>query len=147
MLVGSSGISMCPHGGYSPKIKIDCAHAQSCLTLCDPMHCSRPGSSVYGVFQARILERVAISSYRESSLTQGSDPRLLHCRWIFYHRAISEALNIDWRMLKNLFFLSPPPTSPCFPVLTCSALQRAYSRGRTLWWRPQTQLVTRPCSG
>ena len=29
---------------------------QSCLTLCDPMDCSLPGSSVHGVFQARILE-------------------------------------------------------------------------------------------
>ena len=35
--------------------------AQSCLTLCDPMDCSPPGSSVYEIFQARILEWVAIS--------------------------------------------------------------------------------------
>ena len=34
--------------------------AQSCLTLCDPMDCSPPGSSVHGIFQARILEWVAI---------------------------------------------------------------------------------------
>ena len=33
--------------------------AQSCLTLCDPMDCSLPGSSVRGIFQARILEWVA----------------------------------------------------------------------------------------
>ena len=36
--------------------------AQSCLTLCDPMHCSLPGSSVHGIFEARILEWVAIPS-------------------------------------------------------------------------------------
>ena len=30
--------------------------AQPCLTLCDPMDCSLPGSSVHGIFQARILE-------------------------------------------------------------------------------------------
>ena len=35
--------------------------AQSCPTLCDPMDCSPPGSSVHGIFQARILEWVAIS--------------------------------------------------------------------------------------
>ena len=35
--------------------------AQSCLTLCGPMDCSLPGSSVHGVFQARVLEWVAIS--------------------------------------------------------------------------------------
>ena len=35
--------------------------AQLCLTLCDPMDCSSPGSSVHGILQARILEWVAIS--------------------------------------------------------------------------------------
>ena len=34
---------------------------QLCLTLCDPMECSPPGSSVHGILQARILEWVAIS--------------------------------------------------------------------------------------
>ena len=36
--------------------------AQSCLTLCNSMDCSPPGSSVHGILQARILERVAIPS-------------------------------------------------------------------------------------
>ena len=40
---------------------------QSCLILCNPMDCSQPGSSVHGILQARILERVAISSSRLSS--------------------------------------------------------------------------------
>ena len=35
--------------------------AQSCLTLCDPVDCSLPGSSVHGILQAKILERVVIS--------------------------------------------------------------------------------------
>ena len=34
-----------------------CVHAQSCLTLCDPMDCCLPGSSVHGILQARTLER------------------------------------------------------------------------------------------
>ena len=34
--------------------------AQSCLTLCDPIDCSLPGSSVHGIFQARVLEWIAI---------------------------------------------------------------------------------------
>ena len=41
---------------------------QSCLTLCDPMDCSLPSSSIHGILQARILEWVAISFSRESSL-------------------------------------------------------------------------------
>ena len=41
--------------------------AQSCLTLCDPMDCSLPGSSVHGIFQARVLEWIAISFSSGSS--------------------------------------------------------------------------------
>ena len=40
---------------------------QLCPTLCEPMDCSPPGSSVQGILQARILERVAIFSSRGSS--------------------------------------------------------------------------------
>ena len=40
---------------------------QSCPTLCDPMDCSLPGSSVHGVFQTRVLEWVGISFSRGSS--------------------------------------------------------------------------------
>ena len=43
-----------------------CLVAQSCLTLCDAMDCSLPGSSVHGISQARILEGVAISYSRGS---------------------------------------------------------------------------------
>ena len=41
--------------------------AQSCLTLCNPMDCSPPGSSVHGILQARILEWVAMPSSMGSS--------------------------------------------------------------------------------
>ena len=41
--------------------------AQSCPTLCDPMDCGPRGSSVHGIFQARVVEWVAISFSRESS--------------------------------------------------------------------------------
>ena len=40
---------------------------QLCLTLCDPMDCSLPGFSIHGIFQARVLEWVAISFSRVSS--------------------------------------------------------------------------------
>ena len=38
------------------KVKSEREVAQSCLTLSDPMDCSPPGSSVHGIFQARVLE-------------------------------------------------------------------------------------------
>ena len=44
--------------------------AQSCLTLCNPMDCSLPVSSVHGILQARILEWVDMPSSRESSRTK-----------------------------------------------------------------------------
>ena len=43
-----------------PIVFFTCMHAQSCPTLCDPMDCSLPGSSVHGIFQARIRMWVAI---------------------------------------------------------------------------------------
>ena len=61
---------------------------QSCPTLCGPVDCSPPGSSVRGIFQARILEWVAIPYSRRSS-----QPRDRTCvsgvfcigRWVLYH--------------------------------------------------------------
>ena len=43
------------------KVKSEREVAQSCLTLSDPMNCSLPGSSVHGIFQARVLEWGAIA--------------------------------------------------------------------------------------
>ena len=43
------------------KVKSESEVAQSCPTLSDPMDCSLPGSSVHGIFQARVLEWGAIS--------------------------------------------------------------------------------------
>ena len=44
-------------------VKSESEVAQSCPTLSDPMDCSLPGSSVHGIFQARVLEWVAIIIY------------------------------------------------------------------------------------
>ena len=41
--------------------------AQSCLTLCNHLDCNRPGYSIHTIFQARVLEWVAISFFRGSS--------------------------------------------------------------------------------
>ena len=51
----------------SPRSTVKVLAAQSCPTLCDPVDCSPPGSSVYGILQARILEWVAIPFSRGSS--------------------------------------------------------------------------------
>ena len=51
--------------------------AQSCPALCNSMDCNLPGSSVHGIFQARILEQVVISYSRGSSQPRDGNPHLL----------------------------------------------------------------------
>ena len=58
--------------------------AKLCLTLCDPMDDSLPGSSVHGIFQARIMEWVAISF---------SNPSLIQLIYTYYFRASSYVIS------------------------------------------------------
>ena len=71
-----------------------CSVTQSCQTLCDPMKCSLPGFSIYEIYQARILEWVAMPSSRGYSRPR--DWKCISCvscigRRILYHRATWEA--------------------------------------------------------
>ena len=59
------------------RIYMHAKSLQLCLTLCDPMDSSPPGSSVHGIFQARTLEWVAISSSRGCS--QSRDRTCISC--------------------------------------------------------------------
>ena len=52
---------------YDMNVKVKVLVTQLCLTLCDPMDCSLPGSSVHGILQARILEGVVIPFSKGSS--------------------------------------------------------------------------------
>ena len=69
-----------------------CAESlQACPTLCDPVDCSPPGSSVHGMLQARILDWVAISSSRGSS--EPKNRTCISCvscisRWVLYHEPL-----------------------------------------------------------
>ena len=62
---------------------------QSRLTLCDPVDCSLPGSSVHGILQARILEWVAISPPPGGLPNPGMELTTLTSpafgRWVLYH--------------------------------------------------------------
>ena len=57
---------------------------QSCLTLCNPMDHSPPGSSVHRILQARIILESAAMPFSRIFLTQELNPALLHCRQILY---------------------------------------------------------------
>ena len=77
----------------SQRSAVHCSVALSCLTLCDPMDCSLPGSSVHGIYQVGILEQVAISYSRKSSRPRNQTRiSCVSCisRWILYHCAIIE---------------------------------------------------------
>ena len=77
-------------------------HTQSCLTLCDPMDCSPPGSSVHEISQTRILEWVPISFSRGSSWPRdqtrisGMDRRILD------HWTTREALMCETSKVKGV---------------------------------------------
>ena len=89
-----------------------CVHAQSFLTLRDLVDCSRAGSSVHRISQARILEWVAISSSRGSS--QPRDRTHISCigGWFLYHWATKETrLNVltpgfvCWNLIPDMMVL------------------------------------------
>ena len=63
------------------KVKSESEVAQSCLTLSNPMDCSLPGSSIHGIFQARVLEwgATAFSTQSSYSNTNLSLPESCHC--------------------------------------------------------------------
>ena len=66
---------------------------QLCLTLCCPMNCNPPGSSTHGILQARILEWVAISFFRESSRSRDQTQVSRIADRFFTVWATREALN------------------------------------------------------
>ena len=69
-----------------------------------PMDCSPPGSSVHGIFQARILEQFATSFFRGSSRPRDwTHVYHISCtaRWILYHWATWEVRQLSWVQLKK----------------------------------------------
>ena len=89
-----------------------CLVAQSCLTPCDPVDCSPPGSSGHGILQARTLEWVAILLFRGSSRPR--DQTWVSC----INRQILYSLSHQGSPLLLIFFLQYsmwipfPPLSP-----------------------------------
>ena len=82
--------------------KLTLVRTQLCPTLCNPMYCSPPGSSVYGIFQARILECVAIFSSRECSWFRDLTHVSCTGRQILYCWDTREGPQTDSRLCKHL---------------------------------------------
>ena len=68
------------------KVKSESEVAQSCPTLHDPMDCSLPGSSVHGIFQARVLEWGAIAFSLEHRKINKSNREVIHFTNEIHHR-------------------------------------------------------------
>ena len=94
---------------------------QSCLTLCDPMDCNPPGSSVHSILQARILEWVAIPFSRGSSQLRDRTWAYMNCRQILYslsHQGSTrKCLSISSNISSALISLFPPSVTSVYFLL------------------------------
>ena len=101
---------------FSPPLL--CIHTKSlqlCLTLCDPMDCSLPGSSVHGILQARITGVGCHALLQEIVPTQGLNPRLL-CLLHWWVDSLPLA----------------PPGKPCPPSIVPSYSARDFPGGGSM---------------
>ena len=80
-----------------------CLVTQSCPTLCDPMDCSLPGTSVYGDSPAKNTGLGCHAFLQRIFPTQGLNSCLLPCRQIFYHWATRESLVSEDATYKKIF--------------------------------------------
>ena len=121
-----------------------CLVTRSCLTLCHPMDCSLPDSSVHAISQVRILEWVAILSSRESSW-----PRIqthISCinRKIVYHWATRETLysscieNFYRSMKRNSIFKRQKDLNWYFMKENIQIANKCFKR-----WASQVALVVK----
>ena len=100
------------------KVKSESEVAQSCPTLSDPMDCSLPGSSVHGIFQARVLEWVATNNAQDSSWQQ----RIIYSKMSTMPRLRKPDLN--WKL--HIGQILPV----CFPV--APGMLHEFTKGTSL---------------
>ena len=122
--------------------------AQSCPTLCDPMDCSLPGSSVHGIFQAIVLEWIAISFSKGSCQPRDGTwvSRIVDRRFtIWTTREVNECES--WTISQWMWELDYKegwaPKNWCFwtvvlektleSPLDCKEIQPVHPKGNQLW--------------
>ena len=109
------------------KVKSECQVAQLCLTLCDPMDCSPPSFSIHGIFQARVLEWVAIAFTKAGKwkvkVKSLSRVRLSATPWTAAYQA-SPSMGFS----RQEYWSGVPLPSPCLVTRSCP----------TLLWPPWT---------
>ena len=111
------------------KVKSESEVAQSCPTLSDPMDCSPPGSSVHGIFQARVLEWVANAfsiGSQEADITEVTEHACTHV--VYTHNGILFSFQkkvilsdaITWMILEDVM---PSEISQYCMVLLTQAIK------------------------
>ena len=81
-----------------------CLVVQSCLTLCDPVDCSLPASSIHGDSPGKNTRVDCHALLQGIFPTQGSNPGLPHCRWSLYHlnhQGSPVSLGKLWEIVKD----------------------------------------------
>ena len=110
---------------HSLERKKESEVAQSCPTLCNPMNCSLSGSSIHGIFQARVLEWVSISfstivSFQFSSVAQSCmtlcNPMNCSMPALPVHHQLPEFTQTHVYGVGNAIQLSHPLLSPSPPA-------------------------------
>ena len=85
---------------------VPCLVTQLCLTLCDPMDCSPPGSSVHGDSPGKDTGVGCHALIQGIFPTQGLNPGLLPCRWILYQLSHQGSLHVAIDIIKGQMYNS-----------------------------------------
>ena len=130
-------LHFCPYPLHPVLACCCCLAFKLCPTLCNPVDCSLPGSSVHGIFQVRILEWVAISFSRRNSQP----------RWIFTTEPPGKPM--PWHLklvLTQIFARNPRSDKRSWQlILTKREIQIIIRfQGRTLWVKLCSAQGTQP---
>ena len=115
---GSEGKVFCSRPWWI--VRVSGMHAPSLSQVqlfCDPMDCSPPGSSVHGIFQARILEWVAISFSRGTSPPRAWTWVSCIGRQVLYHWATRE-VRVSWLGFRAILHVTKAQVLDCFVLFT-----------------------------
>ena len=111
-----------------------CLVSQSCLTLCNPVDCSLPGSSVHGDSPGKNTVVGCLALLQGIFPTQGSNSGLPHCRRILYHLSHQGSPRIlEWVASPSPGDLSNPGIKPGSPELQLDSLPAELPGTPNIW--------------
>ena len=109
------------HSIWGEKMKV--LVTQSCPALCDPMGCSPPSSSVYGILQARIWEWIAIPFSRESSWLQSMGSQRVGDNWAHVYVCVCISFSESVQLLSRVWLFVTSWDAACQASLSITNSQ------------------------